>query len=174
MREICLAFIAFTLLSSCERTPTVPKVDPQQPAAAAKPIEPSIPVEISKPLSAPIAPRHPPTPPIIPLYPPLATSTTPTQPVKYLPNCPGMNTRNRRVVGSNCFGILPAVCGADKAASYIGLSAVAKVRQAVTRLVGHENIRWTPPGQAEIENFLPERLNMLLDDSGLIQKVDCY
>lgn len=66
------------------------------------------------------------------------------------------------------------MCGADKAASHIGRMADAELRKTVTTLVGHENIRWTPPGQAEIENFLPERLNMLLDKSGRIQKVDCY
>jgi Peptidase inhibitor I78 family len=79
-----------------------------------------------------------------------------------------------RVEGSNCFGILPAVCGADKAASYIGLAADARVRKDVTNLVGHENLRWTSPGQAEIENLDPERLNMLLDGVGRIRKVDCY
>lgn len=65
-------------------------------------------------------------------------------------------------------------CGANKAAAYIGRVADAKLRLAVTSLVGHDNIRWTPPGQAEIENLLRERLNMLLDKSGRIQKVDCY
>lgn len=80
----------------------------------------------------------------------------------------------RRVEGSNCFGMLPAVCGADKAASYVGIAADAKVREAVTNLVGHENIRWTSPGQAEIENLDPDRLNMLLDKRGRIAKVDCY
>lgn len=76
--------------------------------------------------------------------------------------------------GVNRFGILPAVCGADKAAAYIGRVADAALRKTVSSLVGHQNIRWTLPGQAEIENFLPERLNMLLDKSGRIQKVDCY
>lgn len=136
MRKICFAFIALTLLSGCERTPSVPKAEPQRPAA----LEPSIPIEPSLPLPAPVTPSHP---------------ATPSKDV-------------------NRFGILPAVCGADKVASYIGLPADAKVRQAVTILVGHENIRWTSPGQAEIENLDPERLNMLLDGVGRIGKVDCY
>ena len=76
--------------------------------------------------------------------------------------------------GANRFGILPSVCGADKAAAYIGRVTDAQVRKDVTDLVGHENIRWTPPGQAEIENFVPERLNMLLDKSGRVKSIDCY
>jgi Peptidase inhibitor I78 family len=113
-------------------------------------------------------------PPIVPIYPPLSSSDTTARKPKYLPNCPGMSVPTRRVKGSNCFGILPAVCGADKAASYVGIAADAKVREAVTNLVGHKNIRWTSPGQAEIENLDPDRLNMLLDERGRIAKVDCY
>lgn len=113
-------------------------------------------------------------PPIIPLYPPLATSATPAQPVKYLPNCPGMSTPNRRVVGSNCFGILPAECGADLAKSYVGRAADANTRRIVSAQVRHANIRWIAPREAVIENFDPSRLNMHLNEQGRIEKVDCY
>ena len=114
--------------------------------------QPQNPAAVAKPIepSIPIEPSKPLPAPIAPSHPAASSK------------------------GVNRFGILPAVCGADKAASYIGRVADAQVRQAVTRLVGHENIRWTPPGQAEIENFLPERLNMLLDKSGRIKSVDCY
>ena len=114
--------------------------------------EPQLPAAVAKPIepSIPIEPSQSLPAPIAPSHP-----VTPSK-------------------GVNRFGILPAVCGADKAAAYIRRVADTEVRKAVTSLVGHENIRWTPPGQAEIENFDPERLNMLLDSVGRIRTVDCY
>lgn len=116
----------------------------------------------------------PETPPPVPVAPSKPSPATAGRPTKYLPNCPGMSTQNPRVAGSNCFGILPVECGADKAKSYIGRRADAITRKIVTTQVGHENIRWIAPGEPVIENLDRQRLNMHLDKQGRVQKVDCY
>ena len=96
----------------------------------------------------------------------------PTAPKPDLSSCPGMDIR--RPAGTNCYGILPSVCGADKAAAFIGQRADATVRKRVIGAVISRDIRWIKPGEAMIENFSPERLNIFLNDNGRIASTDCF
>ncbi len=88
--------------------------------------------------------------------------------------CPGINGDIRRPAGSNCLGILPEQCGADKLTAYKNKVADAAVRAEVGKIVGHDEIRWINPGDAVIQDLRPDRLNMELDDQGRIEKSDCY
>lgn len=101
-----------------------------------------------------------------------AADTVPMPKPGDLPNCPGMDIR--RPAGSNCYGIFPTVCGADKAKAFIGRVSDAALRETVTRVTGNKSIRWIMPGEAVIQNLDPSRLNMELDAMKAVKKVDCY
>jgi Peptidase inhibitor I78 family len=87
--------------------------------------------------------------------------------------CRGMNP-DRRVRGSNCFGIFPEQCGADRARAHIGSIASPGLR---ARIIGYSpggDVRFIMPGEAVIEDLRQGRLNLLLDAQGTIRSVDCY
>ena len=154
MFRVRLIPIALILLSGCELQPL-----PSTPAQASQPSpSPAIPIEPSPPLAAAVAPTHPRTP--------IARAS------KDLPQCPGI--RIRRPAGSNCYGILPTACGADKAKAYIGRTANPATRQQVAKTTGTASIRWIKPGEAVIENMDPSRLNMMLGERGQITLADCH
>lgn len=91
-----------------------------------------------------------------------------------LPPCPGINPDIRRPAGSNCLGVVPKACGADKARRFVGQVATPAVRARVRRVVGHPEIRWIRPGEPVIQDLRRSRLNMQLDRRGRIAVVDCY
>jgi hypothetical protein len=158
MDRICLPLIAFILVCGCDRSASPPKGEAPPSAAIAEPVPPSIPIEPSQPLSPPVAPPHPPTPNV--------------RAADDLRSCPGMDIR--RPKGTNCFGILPTACGADKAKPFIGRVADANTRKTVAAATGNASIRWIRPGEAIIENLLTDRLNIELDKQGRITKADCF
>jgi hypothetical protein len=88
--------------------------------------------------------------------------------------CPGINPDIRRLAGSNCLGVLPAECGADKATAFVGRNADSRARGDVAAAVGHASIRWIAPGEPVIQDLQRSRLNILLDERGRIAKADCY
>lgn len=117
-----------------------------------------------------VARNPPPTlppPPLPPSAPMVVNSAADDEPM-----CPGI--RIRRPKGSNCLGILPTACGADKLAALIGKPDTPEMRADTAQRIGHVNIRWIKPGQPVIENLDPERLNVGLDGQGRVAKVDCY
>lgn len=91
-----------------------------------------------------------------------------------LPSCPGINPGIRRPPGSNCLGILPSACGADRARAYVGRIATPALRARIERVVGHDQIRWIKPGEPVIQDLRHNRLNMQLDKRGRIAIADCY
>ena len=91
-----------------------------------------------------------------------------------LPPCPGINPDIRRPKGSNCLGIVPAACGADRARGFIGRPADAPTRAALSATVGHERIRWIAPDEAVTDDLVSSRLNVLLDRRGRIDELDCH
>ncbi len=91
-----------------------------------------------------------------------------------LPPCPGINPSIRRPRGSNCLGIVPGACGADRVRRYLRQPATPDVRRTVRRAVGHTSIRWIKPGEAVIQDLRRDRLNMQLDRRGRIAVIDCY
>ncbi len=87
--------------------------------------------------------------------------------------CPGINPDIRRPAGSNCLGITPDQCGADKAQMYVGRqgtdAAQAKIQElAIGRL------RWVEYNAAVTDDMQPDRLNVMLDENGVIANVSCY
>ena len=88
--------------------------------------------------------------------------------------CPGINPDIRRPKGSNCLGIVPAACGANRARGFVGRPASPRTRAALRAAVGHDRIRWIAPGEPVTQDLRRERLNVLLDRRGRIAGLDCY
>ena len=91
--------------------------------------------------------------------------------------CPGINPDIRRPAGSNCLGILPAQCGADRAQAYVGRKGTPELREELRALAVDKtngNFRWIPYNTPVIEDLRANRFNVELDRKGVITKVDCY
>lgn len=101
-------------------------------------------------------------------------NAAPKRPPGYLAPCPGINSDILRPPGSNCLGITPNQCGADKAKIFIGNLAGPRTRAALMARVGHKQIRWTMPSEAQIQDLRPDRLNILMNEKRRIVKIDCY
>lgn len=65
------------------------------------------------------------------------------------------------------------VCGAGKAARFVGRNASPNVRAEVAKAVGHDRIRWIGPGDAVSMDYSEGRLNAELDGSGKIMSFRC-
>lgn len=87
--------------------------------------------------------------------------------------CPGMNPQNRPR-GSNCFGIFPEQCGADRAAQHEGEMATPDLRDRIISYAPNGDVRFINPGDAVIQDLRYGRLNIHLDKAGLIEEADCY
>jgi hypothetical protein len=98
----------------------------------------------------------------------------PAQRPRYAAPCPGYSDDIRRPLGSNCLGILPTACGADRVADIIGARDTPALRARVSALLGNGNQRWIAPGEPVTEDLRPDRLNVELDAQGRVAVVDCY
>ena len=78
-----------------------------------------------------------------------------------------------RPEGSNCHGILPETCGADRAAAFVGRVGTPDVRAEMEDIAVRE-LRWLPPQTGYTEDLSNGRLNIILDENNVITKVDCY
>jgi len=87
--------------------------------------------------------------------------------------CPHQNPE-QRPRGSNCFGIFPEQCGADRAAAYVGQSLTPEKRRDVEAIAPPGGIRFIRPAEPVTDDLRFGRLNVLLDTQGRIDKVDCY
>lgn len=56
---------------------------------------------------------------------------------------------------------------------YVGARAIPAVRSAVTALARPHAIRWIAPGQAIATDYSPQRLNVILDETGRIMAMRC-
>ncbi|MBD2841963.1 hypothetical protein [Erythrobacter rubeus] len=90
-----------------------------------------------------------------------------------LPPCPGVNPDIRRPAGSNCLGVVPERCGADRVQQYVGLEATPELRSLLPRLAVSD-FRWIPHMTAVTDDLNPTRMNVIIDADGLIEKIDCY
>ena len=87
--------------------------------------------------------------------------------------CQGMSP-DRRPRGSNCFGIFPEQCGAEKAQAHIG-EVISPALQG--RLTGYSpggDIRIIKPGDTMIEDLRFGRLNVAVDAQDKILSADCF
>ena len=87
--------------------------------------------------------------------------------------CPHMFPA-RRPRGSNCYGIYPEECGADRARGFVGQNASADVRARIVAFSPNGDVRFIMPGEPVIQDLRPGRLNIELDAQGAIAEADCY
>lgn len=94
------------------------------------------------------------------------------QPADLAP-CPGINPDIRRPAGSNCLGITPDQCGADQVHLYIGVEGKPNIRDQIASM-SKGRFRWIPHMTAVTEDLDPTRMNVLLDEDGIITEIDCH
>jgi hypothetical protein len=115
------------------------------------------------------APMSPKVAPLPDTFPPL-----PSRNLKDLvAGCQHQNPE-KRPRGSNCYGIFPEQCGADKAKAFVGQTASATVRERIRSFTPSEEPRFIMPLDAVIEDLRFGRLNIQMDKAGRIVSVDCY
>ncbi|WP_066556894.1 I78 family peptidase inhibitor [Croceicoccus bisphenolivorans] len=78
-----------------------------------------------------------------------------------------------RPAGSNCYGIMPESCGADRASAYVGQTMSAAIEEVLEKLAV-ARLRVIAPDTAYTEDLNPGRLNVFTDASGTITGVDCF
>ena len=64
-------------------------------------------------------------------------------------------------------------CGADEVTSFLSREATPQVRRAVVAKVGHDRIRWLDPDSVVTMDLQADRLNMMLDEDGVITGAKC-
>lgn len=73
--------------------------------------------------------------------------------------------------------VIPAkdadTCRAQVVSRYVGAVVVTPLRFAVVTAAGHDRIRWIKPGAVVTQDYRPDRLNVILDDTGRIMTVRC-
>lgn len=87
--------------------------------------------------------------------------------------CPGINPDIRRPAGSNCLGVTPDQCGADKAQIYVGREGTDAIKAQIQDLATGR-LRWIEHHAAVTDDLWPNRLNVLLDENGAIADISCY
>jgi hypothetical protein len=92
----------------------------------------------------------------------------------YLPPCPGINPDIQRPPRSNCLGILPEQCGADRVQHYVGRRLNDAVRDEIHRIAGDIVVRTYGERQPVTDDLRPDQLNVVYDAGRRIVKVDCY
>ncbi|EHJ62989.1 lipoprotein [Novosphingobium pentaromativorans US6-1] len=64
-------------------------------------------------------------------------------------------------------------CGAEQLGSYVGQPASDEVLGLIRQWRGDNPIRVLKPGSAMTMDYRPNRLNVFLDDKGMIEKFEC-
>lgn len=64
-------------------------------------------------------------------------------------------------------------CGAEAAGAMIGRKDTAALRSEVAEAAGHDRIRWIAPGTMVTQDRREDRLNVDLDDGGVVTRVRC-
>lgn len=70
-------------------------------------------------------------------------------------------------------GVAEDRCNAGAAADAIGRKDTAALRAEVARKVGHQRIRWLPPGAIVTQDLRSDRLNVDIDAGGVIVRLRC-
>jgi hypothetical protein len=90
-----------------------------------------------------------------------------------IPGCPRQNPQ-QRPRGSNCFGVFPEQCGADRAAAFQRQPLTPDNRARIEAIAPPGGIRFIAPGQVVTSDLRFGRLNIVLDASGVIEEADCF
>jgi hypothetical protein len=64
-------------------------------------------------------------------------------------------------------------CNADAAHAFVGHAASTDAAEAARKAAGADLVRVIKPGQAVTMDFRGDRLNLYLDDAGLILRASC-
>jgi len=64
-------------------------------------------------------------------------------------------------------------CGAGKASKFLNREASPAIISAVGQSVGHERIRWIRPGEAVTQDYVSQRLNIIVGQDNRIQTLRC-
>lgn len=67
----------------------------------------------------------------------------------------------------------PTSCGSEKVAKFVGKKRTDAIATEVAKLSGAKNIRWISPGMAVTMDYREDRLNVSLDDQGVITRFYC-
>lgn len=78
-----------------------------------------------------------------------------------------------RPSGSNCLGILPESCGADRAYQFVGQPMSDDILKVV-RESASGGVRTFVSGQPVTDDLRPGRLNIKTNETGTILSVDCF
>jgi Peptidase inhibitor I78 family len=87
--------------------------------------------------------------------------------------CPHQNPE-KRPRGSNCFGIFPEQCGANKAKAFVGQIATPALRERLRSFAPGDGVRFILPMEPVTEELRFGRLNVQMAKSSRIIAVDCY
>ncbi|MBX7482125.1 I78 family peptidase inhibitor [Qipengyuania qiaonensis] len=69
--------------------------------------------------------------------------------------------------------VADSTCGADRIGEFVSKTATPGVRADLTSKVGHEKIRWLTPDSVITMDIQEDRLNVMLDDNGVIIGAKC-
>ena len=67
----------------------------------------------------------------------------------------------------------PTACGSHQLGSYIGKKRTDAISADVARISGAKSIRWISPGMAVTMDYREGRLNVKLDEKGVILSFTC-
>jgi len=89
--------------------------------------------------------------------------------------CPGMSPASRPR-GSNCHGIFPEQCGADRAAAFQGQELNSTLKEQIAAIEPPGGVRYIEFGQPVTQDLRAGRLNIELSgkDNKSVMKADCY
>ncbi len=87
-------------------------------------------------------------------------------------SCPAYADADRPS-GSNCLGIKPESCGADRAYQFVGQPMGDNIL-AVVKGSASGGVRTFKSGEPVTDDLRPGRLNIATDQAGTILSVDCY
>ena len=87
--------------------------------------------------------------------------------------CSHMNPETRPR-GSNCYGIFPEECGADRALAHKGEVLTPALQQRIIAYSPTADVRFIHSGDVLIEDLRHGRLNIGLSDEERITSVDCF
>jgi hypothetical protein len=67
----------------------------------------------------------------------------------------------------------PTPCGSQHLGSFVGKTRTGAISAEVARSSGAKSIRWISPGMAVTMDYREDRLNVDLDDKGVITRFRC-
>ena len=67
----------------------------------------------------------------------------------------------------------PTPCGSQHLGSFVGKTRTDAISAAVAQASGAKSIRWISPGMAVTMDYREDRLNVRLNDKGVILSVSC-